>query len=72
MTYLTEMRDTVGSAAIKLGLDPGRLTEEQFQQALAEVDKAVKAGIPRSSPATPTSRTCSAATPSSRWPGPAT
>jgi spermidine/putrescine transport system substrate-binding protein len=47
MTYLSEMRDTVGLAAIKLGLDPETLTEEQFQQALAEVDRAVKAGIPR-------------------------
>ncbi|HET9852849.1 MAG TPA: extracellular solute-binding protein [Candidatus Limnocylindrales bacterium] len=47
MTYLDEMRDTVGLAAIKLGIQPEELTEEQFQQALAEVDKAVKAGIPR-------------------------
>ena len=46
VTYLDEMRDTVGLAAIKLGLDPGTLTEEQFQQALAEVDRAVKAEIP--------------------------
>lgn len=48
MTYLDEMRDTVGLAAIKLGLSPEDLTEEQFQQALAEVDTAVKAGIPQS------------------------
>lgn len=47
MTYLDEMRDTVGLAAIKLGIDPETITEEQFQQALAEVDRAVKAGIPR-------------------------
>ena len=47
MTYLDEMRDTVGLAAIKLGLAPEDLTEEQFQQALAEVDTAVKAGLPR-------------------------
>ena len=47
MTYLDEMRDTVGLAAIKLGFDPDELTEDQFQQALAEVDKAVKAGIPQ-------------------------
>jgi spermidine/putrescine transport system substrate-binding protein len=46
ITYLDEMRDTVGLAAIKLGLDPETLTEEQFQQALAEVDRAVKAKIP--------------------------
>ena len=47
MTYLSEMRDTVGLAAIKAGLIPEELTEEQFQQALAVVDTAVKAGIPR-------------------------
>ncbi len=47
ITYLDEMRDTVGLAAIKLGFDPSTLTEDQFQQALAEVDRAVVAGIPR-------------------------
>ncbi|HEY5997115.1 MAG TPA: spermidine/putrescine ABC transporter substrate-binding protein, partial [Candidatus Deferrimicrobiaceae bacterium] len=47
MTYLDEMRDTVGLAAIKLGIDPNTITEAQFQQALAEVDTAVKAGLPR-------------------------
>jgi spermidine/putrescine transport system substrate-binding protein len=47
MTYLDEMRDTVGLAAIKLGSDPASLTQEQFDAALAEVDKAVKAGIVR-------------------------
>ena len=47
MTYLDEMRDTVGLAAIKLGSKPEELTEDQFQAALAEVDKAVKAGIPQ-------------------------
>ncbi|HET8785031.1 MAG TPA: extracellular solute-binding protein [Candidatus Limnocylindrales bacterium] len=47
MTYLDEMRDTVGLAAIKLGLKPEELTEDQFQQALAEIDTAVKAGLPR-------------------------
>lgn len=47
MTYLDEMRDTVGLAAIKLGIDPESITEDQFQQALAEVKTAVNAGIPR-------------------------
>lgn len=46
VTFLDEMRDTVGLAAIKLGLKPEDLTEDQFQQALAEVKKAVDAGIP--------------------------
>lgn len=47
MVYLDELRDTVGLAAIKLGFDPGTLTEDQWQQSLAEIDKAVKAEIPR-------------------------
>jgi spermidine/putrescine transport system substrate-binding protein len=47
MTYLDEMRDTVGLAAIKLGFKPEELTEDQFQQSLAEIDKAVKAGLPQ-------------------------
>ena len=47
ITYLTEMRDTVGLSAIRLGTDPGSITQEQFDAALAEVDKAVKAGIVR-------------------------
>ena len=48
VTYLTEMRDTVGLAALKLGSDPATITEEQFQAALAEVQKAVDEEIPRS------------------------
>jgi spermidine/putrescine transport system substrate-binding protein len=44
MTYLTEMRDTVGLAAMHLGFDTAKITEDQFQASLAEVDKAVKAG----------------------------
>jgi spermidine/putrescine transport system substrate-binding protein len=47
VTYLTEMRDTVGLSAIRLGSDPASLTQEQFDAALGEVDKAVKAGIVR-------------------------
>ena len=47
MTYLDEMRDTVGLSALRLGSDPATITEEQFQAALAEVDKAVKAGYVR-------------------------
>ncbi len=47
MTYLTEMRDTVGLSAIRLGTDPGTITQAQFDAALAEVDKAVKSGIVR-------------------------
>jgi spermidine/putrescine transport system substrate-binding protein len=47
LTYLSEMRDTIGLSAIRLGSDPASLTQEQFDAALAEVDKAVKAGIVR-------------------------
>lgn len=47
VTFLTEMRDTVGLAARKLGFDPGTLTEEQFQAALAEIQAAVDDEIPR-------------------------
>jgi spermidine/putrescine transport system substrate-binding protein len=47
LTYLTEMRDTVGLAAIKLGFDPANLTKDQFDQSLAEIDKAVKGKLVR-------------------------
>jgi len=47
VTYLTEMRDTVGLSAIRLGSDPSSLTQAQFDAALAEVDKTVKSGIVR-------------------------
>jgi spermidine/putrescine transport system substrate-binding protein len=47
VTYLTEMRDTVGLSAIRLGSDPSAITQEQFDAALSEVDKAVKSGIVR-------------------------
>ena len=47
LTYLSEMRDTIGLSAIRLGSDPATLTQEQFDAALAEVDKAVDDGIVR-------------------------
>jgi spermidine/putrescine transport system substrate-binding protein len=47
ITYLTEMRDTIGLAALKLGLVPEELTEEGFQAALAEVRRGVDEGIAR-------------------------
>jgi spermidine/putrescine transport system substrate-binding protein len=47
LTYLSEMRDTIGLSAIRLGSDPATLTQEQFDAALAEVDKAVKSEIVR-------------------------
>jgi len=47
LTYLSEMRDTVGLAAIRQGNKPEELTQEQFDAALADVQKAVKDGIVR-------------------------
>jgi len=47
VTFLTEMRDTVGLAARKLGSDPATITEEQFQAALAHVKEAADAGVVR-------------------------
>src|SRR5262245_3932365 len=47
MTYLTEMRDTVGLAAIKLGIEPKTITQDQFDQAIAEIKKAVDDRIVR-------------------------
>jgi spermidine/putrescine transport system substrate-binding protein len=47
LTYLSEMRDTVGLAAIRLGSDPATLTQEQFDAALASVKEAVDSGIVR-------------------------
>ncbi len=44
LTYLDEMRDTVGLSALLLGYDPSTLTEEQFQASLVQVDNAVKQG----------------------------
>jgi spermidine/putrescine transport system substrate-binding protein len=43
ITYLPDkMRDTIGLTAIRLGLNPATITRQQFDQALGEVDKAVK------------------------------
>jgi len=47
MTYLTEMRDTVGLTCIKLGTDPNTITKEQFDAAIAEIKTAVDAKLVR-------------------------
>lgn len=47
LTYLTELRDTVGLAAIRQGTNPSTITEEQYQAALADVKAAVDGGIVR-------------------------
>ena len=47
LTYLTEMRDTAGLAAIKLGYDPAKIQRSEFDAALNEIDKAVKGKLVR-------------------------
>ena len=47
ITYLSEMRDAVGLTLQKLGYDPSTVTTEQFDEAIAEMKKAVDAGIVR-------------------------
>jgi len=47
VTYLSEMRDTIGVSAFRLGYDPSTITQEQFDAALAEVKAAVDAEIVR-------------------------
>jgi spermidine/putrescine transport system substrate-binding protein len=48
ITYLADnMRDTVGLTAIKLGFDPATITRAQFDESLAEIDKAVKGKLVR-------------------------
>ena len=45
--YLTEMRDTIGLTMLKLGLDPSKATTDDCDAAIAEIKKAVDAGIVR-------------------------
>jgi spermidine/putrescine transport system substrate-binding protein len=45
--YLAEMRDAVGLAMLKLGLDPSKPTTADDDAAIAEIQKAVDAGIVR-------------------------
>ncbi len=47
VTFLSEMRDTVGLSLLRLGKDPSLTTGEDFDAALAEIQKAVDAGIVR-------------------------
>ena len=47
VTFLSEMRDTMGIALQKLGYDPGQVTSAQFDEAIAEIQKAVDADIIR-------------------------
>ncbi len=47
ITYLDDPRDTVGLSALRLGTDPSTITQEQWDAALAEVQKAVDTGVVR-------------------------
>ncbi len=47
ITYLSDPRDTVGLSALRLKIDPTTITQEQWDASLAEVKKAVDAGIVR-------------------------
>ncbi len=47
ITYLSEMRDAVGLTLWKLGYDPATVTTDQFDEAIAEMQGAVDAGIVR-------------------------
>jgi spermidine/putrescine transport system substrate-binding protein len=45
--YLTEVRDTIGLAMLKNGLDPSKATRADMDVAIAEIKKAKDAGIIR-------------------------
>ena len=47
VTYLTEMNDTVGLAALRDGVDPATLTQEQFDAAIALIKAQVDGGVVR-------------------------
>ncbi|HEY6058327.1 MAG TPA: spermidine/putrescine ABC transporter substrate-binding protein [Candidatus Limnocylindrales bacterium] len=47
VTFLTEMRDSIGLALLKLGRDPANATRDDADAAIAEIQKAVDAGIIR-------------------------
>lgn len=47
VTFLSEMRDAVGLAMFRLGTDPSKATAADVDAALAEIGKAVDAGIVR-------------------------
>ena len=44
VTLLTEMRDTVGLTMLDLGYDPADFTMDQFDQAIAKLQKSVDSG----------------------------
>jgi spermidine/putrescine transport system substrate-binding protein len=50
LTYLDDLRDTVGLSALRLGFDPTTITSEQWDASLAEVKAAIDARIVRAIP----------------------
>jgi spermidine/putrescine transport system substrate-binding protein len=44
VTALTEMHDTIGLTLLDNGIDPANVTDEQFDEAVATVEGAVKSG----------------------------
>jgi spermidine/putrescine transport system substrate-binding protein len=47
VTFLTEMRDTIGLTLLKLGKDPSQAAEADADEAVAEIQTALDAGIIR-------------------------
>jgi spermidine/putrescine transport system substrate-binding protein len=47
VTFLTEMRDTIGLTLSKLGKDPSQASAADFELAVAEIQKAIDGGIVR-------------------------
>ncbi len=47
VTFLTEMRDSIGLCLLKLGKDPSQATQADADAAIAEIQKAIDAGIIR-------------------------
>ena len=47
VTFLTEMRDSIGLTLLKLGKDPAQATQADADVAIAEIQKAIDAGIIR-------------------------
>lgn len=47
ITFLTEMRDTVGLTLFKIGANPDTVTSDQFDAAIAEIKKAKDGGVVR-------------------------
>jgi spermidine/putrescine transport system substrate-binding protein len=47
VSWLPEMRDTLGLAALDLGIDPATIDQAGFDTALSALEAAIAAGVPR-------------------------